>query len=144
MLIKNSGQSLIEVIIVVGLVTIIATSLISISTAGLKTGHRGKLRSEAVILAQDGIEISRKLRDSDWNTFQTTYGSLAGKAWCLDNSAVWTEPTSSCPLTSDSLFSRSITFTWDGTRMKIDSMVSWNEQNQIKDITLTTYFTDWR
>lgn len=145
--IKNytSGQSLLEAVVAVGLVIVIATALISATTTGLKNSQSGKLRSKAVVLAQDGLELSRKLRDNGWGDFQT-YGTALGKAWCLDSLGQWTVSTGPCPLDIDSPYTRMMTFTWDSanSRMKVNSVVSWNERSQVKDVTLTTYFTDWR
>lgn len=144
--IKNytSGQSLLEAVVAVGLVIVIATALISATTTGLKASQSGKLRSKAVVLAQDGLELTRKLRDSDWDVFQGK-GTAVGKAWCLNSLGQWDDiAPNPCPYDLEDIHARTITFTWNGSRMKIDSVVSWNERSQVKDVTLTTYFTDWR
>lgn len=139
----QSGQSLIEALVAVGLVIVIATALISVTTTGLKASQSGKLRSKAVVLAQDGLELSRKLRDNDWVVFQT-YGTAPNNIKCLDTNGGWATMSGSCPFDIEDIYARKVTFTWDGSRMKVDSVVSWNERSQVKNVTLTTYFTDWR
>lgn len=141
----QSGQSLIEAVVAVGLVVVIATALISATTAGLKSGQSGKLRSKAVVLAQDGLELARKLRDSNWVVFES-YGTAPNNIKCLDSVGAWSTQSGSCPFDIDNNYARTVTFTWDNpnSRMKAGSVVSWNERSQVKSVTLTTYFTDWR
>lgn len=141
---KENGQSLVEAIVAVGLVMVIATALISVTTTGLKASQSGKLRSKAVVLAQDGIEQTRKLRDSGWTALQ----NRDAQTWCLSKTSEFIK-TTDCPYDAEdpsSPYFRSVTYTWDNpnSRMKVDSVVSWNERSQVKNITLTTYFTQWK
>ncbi len=146
---KENGQSLMEALIAVGLVIVIATVLISATTTGLKSGQSGKLRSKAVRLSQDGLENSRKLRDSSWDTFQNRDSNLTDSLstlWYLKSDNSWTQDVTDPDLVIENIYTRSITFMWDSanSRMKVDSVVSWNERNQVKNVTLSTYFTQWR
>lgn len=141
---KESGQSLVEAVVAVGLAIVIATALISATTTGLKAGQSGKLRSKAVILVQDGIEQTRILRDSGWTALQNRDAQI----WCLSKTSEFIK-TTDCPYDAENPsnpYYRSVTYTWDSanSRMKVDSVVSWNERSQVKNVTLTTYFTDWR
>ncbi len=137
-----AGQSLVEVVVAVGVVILLVTGLIVGSTNAIRGGEFGIIKSRAIKYAQEGIELSRSLRDSGWAAFATKSG-----VWCLDKTGVWTQAVAgACPVNVDVVFTRMVTFTWDaaGSRMKVDVNVSWNDGNGVHTSEIITYFTQWK
>lgn len=62
-----SGQSLLEIIIAMAIFGIIASALASLSLGGFRGLVQGGQRGGAEILAQEGMEAVRAIRDRAWN-----------------------------------------------------------------------------
>ncbi len=62
---RKKGQSLIEVVLSIGVLAIVITALTILSTFTLKTSKSSTSRSEAVKLANAGIEAVRYVRDAE-------------------------------------------------------------------------------
>ncbi len=138
---KQRGQSLIEVVVAVGVVVILVTGLIVGTTSALKTSQYGRTKSQAIKYAQEGMELTRQLRNNGWTTFAGRSG-----LWCLDKVGGWTQGAGTCPVNIDNLFTRSATFTWNvaSSRMEVTVNVSWSDGGGLHDTQLTTYFTQWK
>lgn len=142
------GQTLMELVIAIGVVAIVASALAAAVTSSLRYGQASRFRSRAVKLAQEGIELARTLRDtSTWSTFEG-YATTGTGSWCLSDVGVWTQDTSGgdCPITEGSTFWRSVAFTWNAieNRMEILVTVSWGERNSASTVNLHTYLTRWK
>lgn len=141
---RESGQTLLEIVVALGVIAVVLTGLVTAVTASLRYGQASKYRSQGVKYAQEGLELTRKLRDtSPWADF-LAYSNGSG-IWCLDQAGVWTVSTGSgCPIVAGSTFWRTITFTVNGTVMDVTSEVSWGQRNLSSTVTLRTFFSDWR
>ncbi len=149
---RTRGQTIIEVIVVIGIVVVLTTGLIAGTTSSLKSAQSDRSRSEAVKYAQEGIEVARQLRDENWDTF-FSYG---GSVYCLGSDAKGNtnfvvSTGGQCPtniMMQDgtlSIFTRSVQFAWQGNSgMQIVVTVSYPENSQTKNVQLTTYLTQWR
>ncbi|MBI5620308.1 hypothetical protein HY949_00840 [Candidatus Gottesmanbacteria bacterium] len=139
----QSGQTLAEVVVAIGVVVLLVTGLIFGTSVTLKASQYGKARSQAVQYAQEGVEITRALRDSGWTGF-LAYGGVTPLSWCLDKSGVWTAMSGSCTPNIDAFYTRQVTFTWADPNMKADVTVSWQDGNKSYSVPITTYFTQWK
>lgn len=141
----SHGQTLLEIVITVGVVAVILTALVSAVTASLRYGVASRSRSRAIKYAQEGLELARAYRDtSGWDTFLERSGT-GTKNWCLDENGIWTEDTTSdCPLSEDSLFGRTVTYIWNDPLMSVLVSVAWGEKNEAQTVNLQTYFTQWK
>lgn len=141
----NQGQTLLEIVVAVGVIAVVLTALVTAVTASLRFSQAGRFRSQAVKFAQEGIELTRKLRDTrPWAEF-TTYSGTGTADWCLDESGQWTASDGTgCPITPTSNFWRTVTLTLNGNVMDVTSVVSWGERTQSSTVSLRTYLSDWR
>lgn len=142
----ESGQTLLELIIAIGIVAIIITALVVAATASLRYGQESRLRSSGLKYAQEAIELARQIRDTtDWNTF-LTYSGAGTETWCLDSDNAWTiRSGSACgPIQAGSLFVRSVTFTWNDPIMMVTSQVRWTAGGAPLKTELQTYLTQWQ
>lgn len=135
------GQTLAEIVVALGIVLILVTGLIVGGTSAVRTSDQGRMRSKAIQYAQEGIELTRKLRDESWTTFQARSG-----LWCLDGSGVWTQAVGVCPVNINSTFTRGVTFAWNAAalRMEITMTVTWQDGSATHKSELVTYFTEWQ
>jgi len=138
------GQTLLEIVVALGVIAVVLTGLVTAVTASLRYGQASKYRSQGVKYAQEGLELTRKLRDtSPWTDFLTY--SDGGGVWCLNQAGAWsTSAGTGCPIVAGSTFWRTITFTVNGSVMDVTSEVSWGERNLSSTVTLRTFFSDWR
>lgn len=138
----NNGQTLVEAVVVVGVVVLLVTGLIAGTTASLRSARSGRTKTQAVSLAQEGIEIARGKRDDDWSTFQGYSGS-----YCLGSDHIPSPSGGACSpniTTAEGSFTRSVSFNWQNPRMVVTTTVSYPEGELTRDVTLTTYFTQWK
>jgi len=66
---QQQGQSLVEMIVVIGVVVLLTTGIVVGTTTSLSRSETSETRSQALSYAQEGIELARGLRDAGWNTF---------------------------------------------------------------------------
>lgn len=137
----QKGQTLAEIVVALGVVLLLVSGLVVGGTSAIKASDQSRLRSLAVSYAQEGVELTRKLRDNDWETFQNRSG-----LWCLDKAGSWSSAVSTCPVNIDTTFTRMVTFSWNAgaLRMEVVSQVSWQDGASTHQSTLTTFFTQWQ
>lgn len=134
------GQSLVEVVIAIGVVALLVTGLVVGTTAALKSSRLGRLRSGANKYAQEGVELTRDLRDAGWISFQARNG-----LYCLAQDNIFpAAPSGSCTINIDSIYTRSILFAWNDPRMQVTATVSWSDGTVTHQSQLITYFTRWQ
>lgn len=136
----KKGQTLAEVIVVVAVVLLLITGLIAGATASLKSAGFSRSKSLSVRYAEEAVELARGIRDGGWENFL----SFSNKSWCLNKTGTWTENNGSCPVNIDNIYTRSVTFTWQDPKMKIDVSVSWQDGGKTFTTDTTTYLTQWR
>lgn len=141
----SRGQTLLELVVAIGVVGVVLTALVAAVTASLKYSQATQLRSRGVKYAQEGLELSRKFRDvNTWDIFQA-YADGSG-SWCLNSLGVWTVDASDgvCPLSVGNNFWRRVTYVWNDPRMEVTVAVSWGERTTSSTVELKTYFTQWK
>lgn len=144
---STRGQTLVEVIVAIGVVVLLVTGLIVSTSVTLKASQYGKMRSLGTQYANEAIEVTRNLRDSGWSTF-LLYG---GTSQCLNKAGTWALMEVACAPNIDSFYTRVVTFTWhddplvtNDERMQVDVAVTWVDGAKTYSATLSTYFTQWK
>jgi Tfp pilus assembly protein PilV len=138
---SECGQSLVEMIVVIGMVVLLTTGIIAGTTASLSRTETSRVRSVALSHAQAGIELTRAMRDNGWAAFAAK-GSRP-TTYCVGDFTT----VAPCPVNIDSKFTRSVTLelTTIGSpptsTMKVTSQVVWDPSNAVQ---LTTYLTQWK
>lgn len=140
---SSRGQTLVEVIVAIGVVVLLVTGLIVSTSVSLKASQYGKMRSLGIQYAQEAVEATRNLRDSGWNTF-AVYGGVTPISWCLNKAGEWTQMIGACSSNIDNFYTRVVTFTWNDPRMKVDVFVTWVDGAKTYTSSLSTYFTQWK
>lgn len=143
---SSSGQSLLEVVIAIGVIAVLVMGLVVAATSSLRYSQESRLRSSAVKYAQEAIELAREIRDSSTWTVFAQYSGSGTKTWCIDSDGAWTQDsgTGCGPIAPGSQFSRSVMFTWNDPLMQVVSTVSWISGGQTLSTELHTNFTQWQ
>ena len=134
--IKQSGFSLVEVILASSIFVLFVTALVGTLLYGVESTALAGNRAQAVLLAEEGLEAIRNIRDDDFsNISDGTYGlAIAGGVWIMTGSSDAT-----------GIFTRAINISSiDANRKHVTSTVSWQQNAQRNGlVSLVTYITNW-
>jgi len=125
---KDQGQSLIEMVVAIGIVIVIIVALVAVATISINNANFSRNQALATKYAQEGIEEARKLRDGE------------GDSFFVDNHP-------SCNVTDMPAtgFSRQRTCSFDGDKtMTVTVVVSWTDAKGTHKSELTTRLTNWK
>src|SRR3989338_5981139 len=131
----SKGFSLIEVILAAALFGIYASVLLGMLAYGNETAARAADHARSVFLAEEGLEGTRTLRSTLWDSTND------GQYGLTSTQSGWTLLTN-----SDSIgkFNRQIIISsTDNSTKKIISSVSWLQGGSTVTTTLTTLITNW-
>lgn len=144
----DKGQTLVEMIVVIGVVIILVTGIIAGTSASLSRANDSELRSSAIRYAQEGIELARQMRDSGWTAFAAL--GAAPTTYCVGDDAVFTPSVGSCSTPNiNNLYVRSITLRLVApgdptqTKVTVDVVVTWGGSTA-NNVELKTDLTQWR
>lgn len=145
----KKGQSLFEVIVAVGLVSVIMVALLSLSTVGVRNSSFSRNNVIATKYVQEATEWIRSERDTDWNDFVTHVGvtKLGGLDWSNLNTKI-----------GSTAFSRSVKFTCkydDGSGpvnkacnlanlIDVEVTVTWQDSQGTHEVKSLSNLTRWR
>lgn len=159
---KNSGFTLVETLVSLFIVSIVLAATFAIITAHLRNATLMKNSFIASGLAQEGAEIVRNLRDSDWFA-GNDFGSLSDggptvseETYCVQ----WDSPAliSSCPgplkkdnlgfynydSGEDTIFTRTVTVKLESTEeLQIIVEVKWPDRGGIKSVVAEEHLFNW-
>lgn len=133
---KNHGFSLVEVLLAVSVFGLMVTGLIGGLIYGQQSTQLAGQRVRAVMLADEGLEAVRNIRDANFaNLADGTYGlTTTGNQWNLSGSSDTTD-----------IFTRAVTIsTVDTNRKSITSSVAWQQNVQRGGlVSLATRLSYW-
>jgi Tfp pilus assembly protein PilV len=83
------AQSLIEIVIAIGLASLVLTALVVLGSASIKTSTSSLRRAEASKLSSSGIEAIRYVRDTQgFSNFADSDGEVIEKCWIIRGTSV--------------------------------------------------------
>ncbi len=133
----SNGFSLVEVLLATALFAIIVTALIGAIAYAQESVAVSGHKPNAVLLAEEGMEAVRNMRDEDFsNLTDGTYGlNGSGEVWVLSEENDVT----------DDFYTRQIDISSVSSNIKqINVTVSWQKQyGGTAAVTLTSYLTNW-
>src|SRR3989344_5991526 len=149
-----TGQSLVEVVVSIGIAVILAISLITTSLITQKSSRSARNNSQATKLVQQTLEQLRVFRD---RTGFSGLPSAPATTICADfnivdasNPSTWTfaSPAPACPyfeLVPNTIFSRQIEFLNQGAEKRLITVtVSWDESGQTRSVKSQTILGLWQ
>ncbi|MFH0943151.1 MAG: hypothetical protein V1810_03185 [Candidatus Beckwithbacteria bacterium] len=140
---KNPGQSLVEVIVAVGMMALLLTAVLALISLSVKNSRLAKDRTKAVGFAQEGVELIRTYRDLSWTELLAKAGSEydLAKGWTVESSL-----SAICPETNniDDFFKRCVRITDTGSNTAtVIVTVSWQEGSQRYNAVQQTSLSLW-
>ncbi|MDP3764646.1 MAG: type II secretion system protein [bacterium] len=156
---NNKGVTLIEAIVVLGLIGIVVTSLVQLNLAFSNSVSSEGLSVRANAIAVETLEAVRILRDKNWNnlsnlTPNTPYYlsfSESQKDWTIESSdtgkiqGVFSRSFYVYSVSRDITTGKIISSggSVDSNTLKIEAVVNWNDRGRDKNIKLTTYLANY-
>lgn len=133
----QSGFSLVEVLLSVSVFGLIVTALVGGLIYGQQSTAFSGARSRATILADEGLEAVRNIRDENFSNLTDGIHGLAisDNKWTLSGTSDVTD-----------IFTRAITISpVDANRKQVFSTVTW-PQTPLENggVVLSTYLTQWK
>lgn len=130
------GFSLVEVLLAVSVFGLVVTALVGGLIFGQQSTALSGQRARAVILADEGLEAVRNIRDENFSSLTNgTHGlAISGNQWVLSGSQDITD-----------IYTRQIAIsTVDAKRKSITANVTWQQNAQRSGtVSLVTYLTSW-
>lgn len=135
--IKQLGFSLVEVILSTAVFVLLVTALAGVYLYGQESTAMAGNRARAVMLAEEGVEAARNIRDQSFsNLVDGTYGlTTTGNQWNLSGSQDTTD-----------IFTRKITISSiDSKRKSLTSNVTWQQNPQRSgSVDVSTRLINWQ
>ncbi|MEI8103723.1 MAG: hypothetical protein WCG84_02335 [Candidatus Moraniibacteriota bacterium] len=130
------GFSTVEALLAVAVFSLLITAFSGAYLYGEESTMLAGNRARAVLLAEEGLEAVRNIRDAGFaNLSDGTFGlATTGNQWSLSGAS-----------DVNDIFTRTVTVATVNTKRKqVTSAVAWQENAQRSDsLTLTTYLSNW-
>lgn len=155
---KKSGFTLLETILAIAVVALAITASVQLTITSIRISGSAMDKFMAHHLAEEGLEITRNIRDGNWLQnvpwtngltpgkyviSENTGGLTAGHKWVL-NEGIAPEG-AQIRLGENKIFSRVIEISSpDETVMKITSTVTYGKGAVPKTVSLSSELTDWK
>jgi len=145
MKIGKEGQSLFEVVLALGLATLIIVAIVSLATSSIRNTSFSRDKTIATRHAQEATEWLRGQRDEDWDIFSTNvvFCPTPPHVQCFDE-LIWGDCGSSTELI-DNRFTREFSFpSVAADSISAEIKVSWSDSQGLHEVRSSTILTDWR
>lgn len=132
---RRAGFSVVEVLLATAIFGFLVTALVGAIIFGRQSTALAGERARAVLLADEGTQAVRNIRDASFgNLTDGTYG-------LTQTSGTWTLSGSS---DTAGIFTRQITIAASGTNRKtVTSLVSWSQNGSTSQVSVVTHLTNW-
>jgi len=135
---QRGGFSLVEIILAVGIIAVVVSVFVGALVYGQESTAIAGQRARAVLLAEEGVEAARNLRDGAFtNLTDGTFGIVAsGGQWILSGSSDSTD-----------IFNRQLAISTATASKKklVTSTVAWQQtQQRLATVSVASELTNWR
>ena len=148
----EEGQSLVEIIVAVGLILTAVVALLSLATSSMKSSGFGVTKARATKLANEEMELVRAYRDSVvWSSFDdlTAAGGVADCSaanHCYIDSGLLSVVFGGNNITT-APFTRYFITDPDGadqSKYRVTVHVTWTDQSGDHDVVMSSVLSDWQ
>jgi Tfp pilus assembly protein PilV len=144
---KSKGQSLIEVMVAIGVMSLLLVALLAVTSISVKNSRVAKDRVLAVELSQEGVELMRAYRDYSWTQFSAEVSSASYKLpsnWVVADGLNEVDCNATSLMAEASIYSRCVQLTDDGSGgVAVAVTVYWQEGGEVKQVTQSTRLSRW-
>lgn len=142
----EKGQSLFEIVLALGLITLILTAVVGLASLSIKNSSFSQLQTTATRHVETTMEWLREEKESDWTNFYTFASNSSNSKWCFNNLS-WADATlGECSdFISDTNFKREITFVTSLEPREVQVMVdvNWLDSSGYHEVSSTSDFTNY-
>ena len=130
---KNKGQSLLELIVAIGIILACTIATLTLVITSIQAGRKGSDKIIATNLAREGIEIVRNIRDSNW---------LSGNSW---NERLSSEDWQVVSMNGQATkFQRRVIITPGANTLHVLIEVRWLEKGRNRQVAAQTVLYNWK
>ena len=145
----NRGQSLVEVVVAVGAMSLLLVALLALVVMSIKNSRLAKDRAKAVALAQGGVELMRAYRDYSWTEFSifaTGDDYVLESDWTVDTVGLG-EVATGCDeisyMDETNFYSRCVKLSSGASVVDVQVTVSWQEGSRLEQTVQSTRLSIW-
>lgn len=140
---KKSGFTLLEVLVVIGILSVFLLSAVTVSIVSVRNLKNSENKILASRYAEGLIEWLRGEKESNWASFILNEGT-----WCFNNEPITQWPqTGTCGPEDANInnnFKREVIIDYDDiSRVLVKVSVSWNEGDELITIPVSTLFEQY-
>lgn len=160
MQLDSRGISLLEIVLVLGLLTIVMAAMVQLNLSAVSQVNSAAMSVRAKYLAAETLEALRSLKEADWANLSNLSADRAYYLSFSDISRSWSI-VSTDPGAIDGVFSRSFVLkqvrrdlatgriveaggSLDAKTLLVEATVGWQEKGAAKNIKLSTYLAEFR
>lgn len=145
------GQTLLEILVALGTGVVVLLALSTVVLSSLSAAQFSKNQNLATLYAQQGMEIVRSIKQTNWDSFYTNYTAAGGNvgvasSFCLPkddttpNVGICTNPV------IDGVYKRDIKFEIleVGSKVRTTVIVTFTDSKGDHKSKLITVFTNWQ
>jgi len=154
--ITKTGFTLMEAIVAITIITVGIVGVFSLVTQTISSVSVSEDKLIAAYLAQEGIEIVRNIRDTNWIENESTWVGLDAGIYEVDYDAQFLSDYTGTPLNLETAtnyygygagnstkFTRKITITQFGNYINVVVLVEWEEKGKSYNVTAQENLYDW-
>lgn len=143
---NKSGFTLLEVIVVIGILSVFLLSAVTVSIVSIRNLKNSENKILATRYAEGLIEWLRGEKEANWDIF-ITKGTPSGVTWCFAEPLNWPASSGECLQNQkiNNFFNRKAIMTYDDNleRMNINATVTWDEGSESISIPINTIFEQY-
>lgn len=145
---KESGQSLFELVIALSVITMVMIALVALGTVSVRNVTLSKNRNLATRLNQEAVEWLRQQRDEDWGNFSTR---AVTQYYCLSDPSLSWANFGQCGAgekVGGTIFLRELEFTIVDPipateTIRANIRVYWNDAQGYHETSSSNFYTNW-
>lgn len=143
------GQSLIEVLVALGVAVAVLTAIASTVLTSLYNAQFSKNQNLATLYGQQGMEVVRDLKNRSWTDFYSRTAQQGTTTYCLPQSGVLNQNPGSCQPQEllDSHFRREVGFIRlpddPSNKVQVTATVTFVDSKGEHKSELISIFTNW-
>jgi Tfp pilus assembly protein PilV len=147
MKVNNKGQSIFEVILALGLISLIIVAIVAMAGISIKNSSFSRNTTLATRYSEEALEWLRGQRDDNWDVF---YSKALNLKWCLPTLTWLDAEIGACgeedQITGTSL-SREVNFSFnplEPSSVETTVKMYWIDAGGYHEVSSVTSFSDWR
>lgn len=144
---NNKGQSVFEVVIALGLITLVLLSVVAIAGLSIKNTIFSRNNTFATRISEEALEWLNKKKNENWDTFKAKdYANPTVSTWCFttlswDKNNVCDEE----DYISETTLKREILLdSIDEDNIEVKVKVYWTDSGGYHEVSSDTIFSNWK